>query len=74
MTVLESQANTPFTAAAQTSPALLDPADAEKVTIPMAMLASKDEDAVAVKQFGENIKGRKFLRTYDGVHGFLSAR
>jgi hypothetical protein len=41
MTSLISGKANAFKAAVQTSPALIDPADAEKVVIPMMMLASK---------------------------------
>src|SRR2546423_10122971 len=41
---LTSREGTPFKAAVQTSPALVDPNDASEIVIPMAMLASKEED------------------------------
>lgn len=41
---LESQSGTPFKAAAQCHPSLLDVEDAKQVTIPMVVLPSMDED------------------------------
>lgn len=52
---ITSQAGTAFKASVQTSPTLLDSEDAEKVVIPMALLASKDEDSKAVRAFEENL-------------------
>ena len=54
---------------------MIDPADAEKITIPIAVLASGDEDAEQVKKFGEALKVEKYEETYgDQCHGFLAAR
>ncbi|EMR69744.1 putative dienelactone hydrolase family protein [Eutypa lata UCREL1] len=49
----------PLVAAAQSSPARMDPEEAKKVIIPMAILASAKEDASVVKQYGENLRGEK---------------
>lgn len=66
---------TNFSAAVQTSPAMVDPADAEKVQIPMMMLASKDEPAEDVKKYEANLTVPKHVETYSTqVHGFMSAR
>jgi hypothetical protein len=40
-----------FKAAVQTSPTMVDASDAEKVIIPMTMLASKDEPKKDVKKY-----------------------
>jgi hypothetical protein len=45
ITALFSQSGTPFKASAQCHPSLLDIADANKITIPMVMLPSMDEEA-----------------------------
>lgn len=75
MVSLASGSGTVFKAAAQTSPAMIDPKDAEKVSIPMCMLASKDEPTEAVKKYEQSLKGIKHVETYDTqVHGFMSAR
>ena len=66
---------TPFKAAAECHPAMLDPKDAENITIPIAILASRDEDAQAVNQFKENLKVQKYFETYsDQAHGWMAAR
>jgi len=67
--------DTKFKAGVQTSPAMVDPADAEKVKIPMCVLASKEEPQDEVKQYDANLKVKKHVETFgDVVHGFMSAR
>lgn len=44
---------------------MTDPKDAESINIPFSVLASKDEDAAAVKAFGETLKGPKLIETFD---------
>ena len=64
-----------FKAAAEAHPAFLDPKDAESVTIPMCILASKDENAEAVKSFSETLKVEKYVETFaDQIHGWMGAR
>lgn len=54
---------------------MVDPKDAEKITIPLIMLASKDEDAEAVKNFEKTLKVEKHVETFgDQVHGWMAAR
>ncbi len=54
---------------------MVDPADAEKITIPIAVLASGDEDPELLKNFGEALKVEKHEETYgDQVHGWMAAR
>ena len=75
ITSLSSGAGTLFKAAIETSPAMIDPADAEKVTIPIMMLASGDEPADDLKKFEANLKTKKHVETFgDQLHGFMSAR
>lgn len=75
MVSLASGAETPFKAAAQTSPAMVDPKDAEKISIPMCMLASKDESADDVARYESSLKGVRHVETYPTqLHGFMSAR
>lgn len=72
---LAAGTGTPFSAVVQTSPARLDAADAAKVKIPMAVLASKDEDASVVVAFGNALHGEKHIETWaDSAHGFMSAK
>jgi len=66
---------TPWSVGVQTSPAMVDPEDAKKITIPMAMLASEGEPADAVKSFDEALQTPKHVETFgDQVHGWMSAR
>jgi dienelactone hydrolase len=75
MVSLASGPGSPFKAAAQSSPAMVDAKDAEKVSIPMCMLASKDEPAEEVKKYEQSLKGVKHVEIYDTqLHGFMSAR
>jgi dienelactone hydrolase len=75
MVSLASGPGTPFKAAAQSSPAMIDPKDAEKVSIPMCMLASKNEPADDVKKYEQALKGVKHVEIYETqIHGFMSAR
>lgn len=72
---LTSGEGTPWSAAVQTSPSRLDPEDAKKVTIPMAVLASKGESADDVKAFYEMQSTPKLVETFHTqVHGWMSAR
>ena len=72
---LTSGQGTPFKAGAEVHPTFLDPKDAENITIPICMLASKDEDAETVKAFVANLKGEKYFETFsDQVHGWMGAR
>lgn len=72
---VNSGANAPWSVAVSTSPAMVDPADAEKLTIPFATLASKDEPADKVKAFGEAQKTPKLVEFFNNEpHGFMSAR
>ena len=72
---LSAGANSLFKAAIQCHPAMLDPKDAESVTIPMALLASKDESAEDVKAFGEKLKVEKFVEIWSTqIHGWMAAR
>lgn len=54
---------------------MVNPDDASAITIPLCMLASKDEPAEDVKKFGENLKVEKYIETYpDQIHGWMAAR
>lgn len=66
---MTAQSGTPFSAAAEVHPAMVDPKDAEGITVPVCMLASKDEDAEAVKNFEKNLKVASHVETFgDQIH------
>lgn len=72
---LSSQEGTPFKAAAACHPAMVDPADAPKVTIPIALLPSKDEDREAVKGYEKGLKVKNIVEWFPTqIHGFMAAR
>ncbi|GAB7352609.1 hypothetical protein MBLNU459_g2987t1 [Dothideomycetes sp. NU459] len=72
---LSSQSGTPFKAAAACHPAMVDPSDAPGVSIPYAMLPSKDEDKQAVEKWQQGIKTKNIVTWFDDqVHGFMAAR
>lgn len=62
--VLTSMEGSKFDVAVQVHPSGLDAGDAPKVTVPMCMLASQDEDAGVVKAFDEALSVKKFTDTY----------
>ena len=48
---------------------MVDPSDAEKIKIPICMLASGDEDKEAVAKFEKALTGKKYVETFqDQVH------
>lgn len=72
---LSSQSGTPFKASAACHPAMVDPDDAPGVSIPYAMLPSKDEDKEAVEKWQKGIKTKNIVKWYDDqIHGFMAAR
>ncbi|SPN99832.1 related to hydrolase related to dienelactone hydrolase [Cephalotrichum gorgonifer] len=74
-TIATSTPDTPFVAAASCHPAMVDPADAPKVKVPFCLLASKDEDSKAVKDFEDGLKVSKHVETFgDQIHGWMAAR
>lgn len=67
--------STKFKAAVQVHPAMLDAADAEKVQIPMCVLASMDEAPDDVKSYEAGLKVTKHVETFsDQIHGWMAAR
>jgi len=68
--------NNPFSVAASAHPAMVDPADAQGMTVPFAMLASGDEPAEDVKKFEEALGGvKKHVEIFkDQIHGWMAAR
>lgn len=64
-----------FKIAGEMHPAMVDPADAEGISIPLIMLASKEDPADAVKAFEAALKGPKHVEIFDDqIHGWMAAR
>ncbi|ODQ54562.1 dienelactone hydrolase [Saitoella complicata NRRL Y-17804] len=80
LSVLASGSSTPFKAAAMIHPAMVDPADARALTIPICALPSKDEDKNTMQEFENVVKEKKFggdcvFKRYDTMHhGWMAAR
>ncbi|EEH22058.1 hypothetical protein PABG_04269 [Paracoccidioides brasiliensis Pb03] len=75
ITTLASVKETPFKVAVQCHPAMLDAKDALNVTIPMVLLASKDEDANEVSAFEKNLEVPHHVETWSTqIHGWMAAR
>jgi len=73
--ILSSQEGTPFSAASVMHPAMIDPADAPKVTIPIAVLPSGDEDKDALTNFQKALKVKNILEWFPTqLHGWMAAR
>ena len=54
---------------------MLEPSDAANVEIPMAVLASTDENAATVEEYEKVLKWPKHAYTWEGsVRGWMSAR
>jgi dienelactone hydrolase len=54
---------------------MVDPNNARNITIPLCMLASKDEPVDAVKEFEANLAGEKHVEIFaDQIHGWMAAR
>lgn len=54
---------------------MVDPNDAEGVTVPTMLLASKDEPVDDVKKFEERLRVPKHVETFgDQIHGWMAAR
>jgi hypothetical protein len=54
---------------------MVDPADAPKVTIPIAMLPSQDEDKEAIAAYEKGLKVKHTIETFDTqIHGWMAAR
>ena len=72
---LSSRSGTPFAAAAEVHPAMVDPNDGKDITIPLCMLASGDENPEDVKNFEKNLTVECHVDIYkDQVHGWMAAR
>lgn len=75
ISILTAQSNKIFGAIAMAHPSMIDPNDAKAIEVPVCVLASKDEDAEAVKKFGEELKVESHVEIFaDQVHGWMGAR
>ncbi|GLI79450.1 hypothetical protein PoHVEF18_007785 [Penicillium ochrochloron] len=78
VTVLASGPNTPFAASGQVHPGRADPADAQALSIPHIVLASKDEPADAIAGYADFFakSGKEgYVETYSKMwHGWMGAR
>jgi dienelactone hydrolase len=64
-----------FSIASVVHPAMVEPDDAKKIKIPFILLASGDEPADKVKEFGENLTAPHHVETFhDQIHGWMGAR
>lgn len=53
----------------------MDAGDAANVTVPMCLLASRDEPAEDVKKYDEALTVPKHVETFgDQIHGWMAAR
>ncbi|KAE8149906.1 dienelactone hydrolase family protein [Aspergillus avenaceus] len=69
------QGNTTFQAAVQCHPAMVDPAEAKNVNVPMAMLASKDEPSEDVEAYRSGLQVPHHFETFSTqIHGWMAAR
>ncbi|TGJ80554.1 hypothetical protein E0Z10_g8210 [Xylaria hypoxylon] len=70
-----SSPENPFKVGVEVHPAMVDPKDAENIKVPLALLASKDEDPEDVKKFEANLTSAKYVETFpDQIHGWMAAR
>ncbi|PCG93921.1 Hypothetical protein PENO1_060710 [Penicillium occitanis (nom. inval.)] len=62
--------------AVQTSPSRADPEEAANISVPMALLLSKDEDLPTMRKFYDNLPtSDKFMERFEGqIHGWMSGR
>ncbi|RDW63359.1 dienelactone hydrolase [Coleophoma cylindrospora] len=63
-----------FKAAAQGHPALLDPADAKKITIPTCVLPSTGESVEEMDKWENALKVEKYVKRFEQGHGWMSAK
>ncbi|KAH8811633.1 dienelactone hydrolase family protein-like protein [Xylogone sp. PMI_703] len=72
---LTSGPDTSYKAAALAHPAMVDPKDAENISIPFLVLPSKDESKDDIAGFEAALKGPKKVEWFDDqVHGWMAAR
>ncbi|TID18683.1 hypothetical protein E2P81_ATG05664 [Venturia nashicola] len=75
MAALVSGPDTIFKAAAQCHPSLLDPKDAENVSVPMMVLPSGDEDVPTVVEFEKRLQAASYVETFEDMeHGWMTSK
>jgi len=75
VSIVTSSPDTVFKAGAECHPAMVDPSEAEKIRIPLMMLASGDESKEDVEKFEKNLQGEKHVEIFgDQIHGWMAAR
>ncbi|KAI1815647.1 alpha/beta-hydrolase [Poronia punctata] len=75
VSLVVSSPESPFKVAVQAHPAMVDPNDADKIKIPLVLLASKDENPDDVKKFEAKLSAPKHVETFpDQIHGWMAAR
>ncbi|PWN48565.1 alpha/beta-hydrolase [Violaceomyces palustris] len=80
LSVLAGAKGTVFSSVAQVHPAMVDPKDAENLTVPVANFPSKDEPQDAVDQFEKVVQSKPFAsqsvyKLYkENHHGWAAAR
>ncbi|KAH8882625.1 alpha/beta-hydrolase [Thozetella sp. PMI_491] len=73
--IITASDSNPFKIAAEAHPAMVDPEEADKIRVPLIMLASKDEPADKVKEFEDKLKVAKHVEIFgDQIHGWMAAR
>ncbi|PYI28690.1 hypothetical protein BP00DRAFT_449070 [Aspergillus indologenus CBS 114.80] len=73
--VTANTSQNPFAVAAATHPAMIGPADAEKIAVPYILLASQEEAPETVQAFDERLSVPHRVETFgDQVHGWMAAR
>ncbi|KAE9975304.1 hypothetical protein BLS_002674 [Venturia inaequalis] len=72
---LVSGPNTIFKAAAQCHPSLLDPNDADNVSVPMMVLPSGDEHVPTVIEFEKRLQAGSYVETFEDMeHGWMTSK
>lgn len=75
VTNLLSAQDSRFKAAAACHPAMVAADDAKNITIPFAMLPSKDEPKDDVEKWQQSIKVKNIVQWFpDQIHGWMAAR
>ncbi|KAI0018849.1 dienelactone hydrolase [Xylariomycetidae sp. FL0641] len=75
VSLVTSSSSNPFKCAVECHPAMVDPSEAPKISVPLCMLASKDEPAEDVQKFEEGLKTAKHVERFDDqIHGWMAAR
>jgi hypothetical protein len=75
VSLIGGKEGTKFKVGVQTSPAMVDPEEAKKVSIPMCVLPSQDEPKEDWDKYNDNLSVDKHFERFDTVpHGWMSAR